>query len=310
MKVLVLGAAGQVGRELCRHSWPDDARLITMDRFGLDITRRETVFAMVGATRPDVVVNAAAYTAVDRAESEPDTAWTANCIGPGNITAACCEFGVPLIHISTDYVFDGTKSGSYREDDPVSPLGVYGASKEAGERAVREALREHVILRTAWVYSAHGNNFVKTMLRLAGERPLLRVVVDQIGSPTSAADIADAIAQIAQRVTDGNAAWGTYHFAGAGAVTWHGFAEVIFDLASRWRGPPPQVASIMTADYPTAARRPSNSVLDCSRIGVAFGIEPRPWRAALAGVIEELMTVAQDPDPLSPPSPSPLAGRR
>ena len=143
------------------------------------------------------------------------------------------------------------------------------------------ALREHVILRTAWVYSAHGHNFVKTMLRLAGERPVLRVVADQIGSPTSAADIAGAIARIAQCVTNGNAAWGTYHFAGAGAVTWHGFAEAIFDLASRWRGPPPRVEAITTADYPTPARRPANSVLDCSRIGAAFGIEPRPWRAAL-----------------------------
>ena len=148
MKVLVLGAAGQVGRELCRHSWPEDARLVPIDRLGLDITRRETVFAIITDIRPDIVVNTAAYTAVDRAESEPDTAWAANCVGPGNIAAACRKSGIPLIHISTDYVFDGTKSGAYREDDPVNPLGVYGASKEAGERAVRAVLkRAH--------YSAH-----------------------------------------------------------------------------------------------------------------------------------------------------------
>jgi dTDP-4-dehydrorhamnose reductase len=288
MKVLVLGAAGQVGRELRRYPWPANARLTALDRLGLDITSREAVFATIADERPDIVVNAAAYTAVDRAESEPDAAWAANCAGPGNIVAACRESGIPLIHISTDYVFDGTKSGAYREDDPVNPLGVYGKSKEGGERAVREVLREHIILRTAWVYSAHGNNFVKTMLRLARERPVLRVVADQIGSPTSAADLAGAIALIAQRVRNGNAAWGTYHFTGTGAVTWHDFAEAIFDLTSRWQGPPPRVEAITTADYPTPARRPSNSVLDCSHIAAAFGIEPRPWRAALAEVIEEL----------------------
>jgi dTDP-4-dehydrorhamnose reductase len=292
MKVLVLGAGGQVGRELRRYSWSAETRLVAFDRFCLDITLREAVFATIANERPDIVVNAAAYTAVDRAESEPDAAWAANCAGPANIAASCRESGIPLIHISTDYAFDGTKSGPYREDDPVNPLGVYGASKEAGERTVREALREHVILRTAWVYSMHGHNFVKTMLRLAEERPVLRVVADQTGSPTGAADIADAIARIAQHVRDGDAAWGTYHFVGAGAVTWHGFAEAIFDLASRWRGSPPRVDPITTADYPTPARRPANSVLDCSRIAAAFGIEPRPWRAALAEVIEELYAAA------------------
>src|SRR3954453_9780915 len=308
MKVLVLGAGGQVGRELCRYSWPEDTRLVAIDHAGLDITSREAVFAVITDIRPDIVVNAAAYTAVDRAESEPEAAWAANCIGPGNIAAACRKSGISLIHISTDYVFDGTKSGAYREDDPVNPLGVYGASKEAGECAVRAVLSEHIILRTAWVYSEHGHNFVKTMLHLARERPVLRVVRDQIGSPTSAADIAGAITQLAQCITNGNAAWGTYHFAGAGAVTWHGFAEAIFDLASCWRGPPPRVESITTADYPTPARRPGNSVLDCSRINAAFGMQPRPWRAALAEVIEELMAVAQDPDRLPPRSSLPLAG--
>ena len=159
---------------------------------------------------------------------------------------------------------------------------------------MRETLREHVILRTAWIYSAHGHNFVKTMLRLAAERPVLRVVADQTGAPTSAADIAGAIAGIAQHLIAGNGAissdapWGTYHFTGAGAVTWHGFAEAIFELAARWRGPPPRVEAIATADYPTPARRPANSVLDCTRIASAFGIEPRPWRAALSEVIAEL----------------------
>jgi dTDP-4-dehydrorhamnose reductase len=297
MKVLVLGAGGQVGHELRRHSWPADTSLLAFDRCGLDIMRREAICPTLARERPDIVINAAAYTAVDRAESEPDAAWAANCAGPGHIAAACRDAGIPLIHLSTDYVFDGTKSGPYREDDPVNPLGVYGASKEAGERSVREALHEHVILRTAWVYSAHGHNFVKTMLGLAmglqptglsrGERPVLRVVADQTGSPTSAADIAGAIALIAQHIGDGKTSWGTYHFTSAGAVTWHGFAEAIFDLASRWRGPPPRVEAITTADFPTPARRPANSVLDCSRIAAVFGIEPRPWRAVLAEIVEE-----------------------
>src|SRR5947208_6432633 len=232
MKLLVLGAGGQVGRELCRRAWPAGYRLATFDRSDVDITREDSIAAAMQRERPDMVINAAAYTAVDRAETEPDAAWAANCTGPAQLAATCREAAVPLIHISTDYVFDGSKAGPYREDDPVNPLGVYGRCKEAGDRAIREALAEHVILRTAWVYSAHGHNFVKTMLRLAGERPVLRVVADQTGAPTGAADLAAAIARIAQRVVAGNAGrdvdcWGTYHFTGAGAVTWHGFAEAI-----------------------------------------------------------------------------------
>ena len=288
MKLLVLGAGGQVGRELCRRQWPAGYRLAGFDRADVDITQEGSIAAAMQRERPGLVINAAAYTAVDRAESEPDAAWAANCAGAGYLAAACREAAIPLVHISTDYVFDGEKAGPYREDDPVNPLGVYGRSKEAGDRALREALAEHVILRTAWVYSAHGHNFVKTMLRLAAERPVLRVVADQTGSPTSAADIAAAIATVVQRIAVGQGQWGTFNFTGAGAVTWHGFGETIFDLAEPWRGPPPRVEAITTTDYPTPARRPANSVLDCSRIGEAFGITPRPWRAALAEVIQEL----------------------
>jgi dTDP-4-dehydrorhamnose reductase len=288
MKLLMLGAGGQVGRELCRREWPASYRLAAFDRGDVDIIREESIAAAMQRERPDIVVNAAAYTAVDRAESEPDAAWAANCAGPALLADACRRAAIPLIHISTDYVFDGSKPGPYREDDPVNPLGVYGRSKEAGDRALREALVEHVILRTAWVYSAHGHNFVKTMLRLAAERPVLRVVADQTGSPTSAADIAAAIAQVVRRIAAGQGQWGTFNFTGAGAVTWHGFAETIFDLAEPWRGPPPRVEAITTTDYPTPARRPANSVLDCGRIGEAFGITPRPWREALAEVIQEL----------------------
>jgi dTDP-4-dehydrorhamnose reductase len=288
MKLLLLGAGGQVGRELCRRDWPTGYRLAAFDRADVDITRADSIAAAMRGESPDLVINAAAYTAVDRAESEPDAAWAANCTGAGYLAAACREAAIPLVHISTDYVFDGGKTGPYREDDPVNPPGVYGRSKEAGDRAIREALAEHVILRTAWVYSAHGHNFVKTMLRLAGERSVLRVVADQTGSPTSAAGIAAAIATVVRQIAAGQGQWGTYHFTGAGTVTWHGFAEAIFELAAPWRGPPPKVEAITTADYPTPARRPVNSVLDCRRIGEVFGIVPRPWREALAEVIREL----------------------
>ena len=288
MKLLVVGAGGQVGHELCRFAWPAGSRLAAFGHDGVDITSRTAVAAAVAREQPDIVINAAAYTAVDRAESETDKAWAGNCTGPLNLAAVCGDAGIPLIHLSTDYVFDGGKEGAYREDDAVKPLGAYGQSKEAGERAVRGLLPQHVILRTAWVYSAHGHNFVKTMLRLAEGRPVLRVVADQVGSPTSAADIAAAIATVVRQIEAGKGCWGTYNFAGAGAVSWHGFAEAIFELATPWRGPPPRVEPITTAQYPTPARRPANSVLDCRRIAEAFGIVPRPWRDALAEVIGEI----------------------
>jgi dTDP-4-dehydrorhamnose reductase len=278
MKLLVLGAGGQVGHELCRIRWPARYAVAAYDHSSLDIAEREQVLAAVARNRPDIVVNAAAYTAVDRAESEPDVAWAVNAAGPANLAAACRDAAIPLVHISTDYVFDGSKLGPYREDDPVAPLGAYGAGKEAGERAV--------------VYAAHGRNFVRTMLRLAAERPVLRVVVDQIGSPTGATEIAAALAAIVARIAGGGTEWGTYHFAGVGAVSWHGFAEAIFELAAQHgafgRGPPPRVEAIATADYPTPARRPHNSVLDCRKIGAAYGIVPRPWRDALADAIREI----------------------
>src|SRR4051812_3256972 len=291
MKLVVLGAAGQVGRELSRLAWPAGTHLTTLDRAEIDIADHKAVCAAVAGERPEIVINAAAYTAVDRAESEPEAAWAANSTGPANLAMACRDAAIPLIHLSTDYVFDGSKRGPYREDDPVRPLGVYGKSKDAGDRAVQEALPEHVILRTAWVYSAHGHNFVKTMLRLAAERPVLRVVADQTGSPTAAADIAAAIGEIVQQIRAGNTKWGTYHFAGAGAVSWHGFAEAIFEEAAPWRGPPPRIEPIATAEYPIPARRPANSVLDCTRIGSVFGIAPRPWRAALADVLACLFSL-------------------
>jgi dTDP-4-dehydrorhamnose reductase len=297
MKLLVLGSGGQVGFELCRARLPAGFAIVPLDRAGLDITDRAAVFAAVARERPGLVVNAAAYTAVDRAESEPEAAFVANAAAPGHIAAACAAAGVPLIHLSTDYVFDGARPGPYREDDPINPLGVYGRSKADGEGAVRAALAEHVIVRTAWVYGAHGHNFVMTILRLAGERPALRVVADQRGAPTAAADIAAAIVWIASRISAAQPRWGTFHFAGAGETTWHGFAEAIVALAAPHTGKSPPIEPIATADYPTPARRPANSMLDCSRIAAAYGIVPRPWREALAEIVAELFADRAKPLP-------------
>ena len=288
MKILVFGPGGQVGREVCRAAWPPRYAILPLDRRAVDITDSAGVDAILARETPDLAINLAAYTAVDRAETEADTAWAVNCAGAAHIAAACSERATPLIHLSTDYVFDGRKAGPYLEQDAVNPLGVYGRSKEAGERAVRAAVGQHVILRTAWVYGAFGANFVKTVLRLAAEQSVLRIVADQRGCPTAAADIADALIVIAGYIEKGEAQWGTYHFAGDEAVSWHGFADAIVDLATPRLATPPRVEPITTEQYPTSARRPMNSVLDCSKITETFGISPSPWRRSLATVIEEL----------------------
>jgi dTDP-4-dehydrorhamnose reductase len=288
----VFGAGGQIGREICRAGWPAPFKLIPLDRNAADITKAAAVSAVIARERPDLVINLAAYTAVDRAESEPEAAWAVNCVGAAHIAAVCGEDGTPLVHLSTDYVFDGRKSGPYDEEDAVNPLSVYGRSKEAGERAVRAAASRHIILRTAWVYGAYGSNFVKTMLRLGAERPILRVVADQRGCPTAAADIAAALIAVARQNGRGGAEWGTFHFASAGSTSWHGFAEEIFASAqalSAWpSGSGPRVEPITTDQYPTAAKRPMNSVLDCRKIAV-FGITPPPWQSSLPAVVRELV---------------------
>ena len=289
MKILVFGASGQIGREVCRAAWPPRYAILPLDRKAVDITKSAAVSAMLARETPDLVINLAAYTAVDRAESEPEVAWAANCAAAAHIAGACDESATPLVHLSTDYVFDGRKTGPYREEDAVGPLGVYGRSKEAGERAVRAAVARHMILRTAWVFGAYGANFVKTMLRLAAERPVLRVVADQRGCPTAAADMAAALMVIAGHIERGKAKWGTYHFVGAGAASWHSFAQAIFDQAAPQLAACPQVEPITTEQYPTPARRPMNSVLDCRKIEEVFGISSPPWRTALATVIRELL---------------------
>jgi dTDP-4-dehydrorhamnose reductase len=297
MKVLVLGTSGQVGTETMQAAWPTGTVLVGLARPDFDMAVPGTIDAAVAAHAPDLVVNATAYTAVDKAESERDAAFAINRDGPARLAARCAERGAALIHISTDYVFDGTKPTPYREDDPVCPISVYGESKEAGEAGVRAANPRHVILRTSWVYAAHGANFVKTMLRLGREREELGVVADQAGAPTAAADIAAAIVSIAQRIAGSgdDIPWGTYHFTGAGATTWHGFADRIFQRLEQAEGRRPRLRAIATRDYPTPARRPANSRLDCTRIGTAFDLMAPAWEDSLDRVLDRLLNPAAQP---------------
>nr|WP_255682000.1 dTDP-4-dehydrorhamnose reductase [Luteimonas sp. BDR2-5] len=293
---MVLGANGQVGQELLRAA-AVLGPVVATTRSGMlpdgsaceqaDFAAPDALPALLDRIQPGVVLNAAAYTAVDRAETDAEAARLANAVAPGVIAAWCAAHGVPLVHYSTDYVFDGTGTRPYREDDPTAPLGVYGATKLAGEAAIRAAGGRHLIFRTAWVYAAHGRNFLHTMLCLAAERDELRVVADQVGTPTPAALIADATVQ-ALRAGDGLS--GTWHLTAEGETSWHGFAEAIFARAvdARLLAQAPVVVPIATADYPTPARRPAYSCLDTARLRGDFGIVLPTWQAGLDGVIAAL----------------------
>ncbi len=289
---LLTGANGQVGWEISRRA--NGIALNALTRADLDIRSRDAVMAAVTAAKPKVVINAGAYTAVDKAESEREAAFAINRDGPAYLAEACAAVGATLIHISTDYVFDGTKRGAYTETDATAPLGVYGASKLAGEAAVRAAVPNHVIVRTAWVHGIHGHNFVKTMLRLARERDTLRVVDDQHGCPTFAGDLAEAIMAIARRVLAGTAPMdghGTFHCVGAGETTWCGFARKIVADAAPHLGKQPAVEAIATAAYPTPAKRPANSVLDCAKLARVYGVKMRPWQDGLAEMLAATLAV-------------------
>ncbi len=233
---------------------------------------------------PHIVINAAAYTAVDKAESEPQLAMAVNAEGAGMLAQACQARGIPLIHVSTDYVFDGTKTSAYREDDAIDPLGIYGQSKAAGEDAVRRLNPQHAIVRTSWVYGPDGSNFLKTMLRLAAERDEIGVVGDQHGAPTHATDLAKALLDMAAQIHSVPAPdrWGTFHLAGGGQTTWHDFAAQIFAHVHAAGGKTPRLKRIATSDYPTPAKRPANSILDQTKIKAAYGIELQDWRVSLA----------------------------
>ncbi len=289
MSILVIGGAGQLATALAGLAGP---AVRQAGRPGLDFDRPDTVRTAFRDAQPALVVNAAAWTAVDAAEAEPDAARRANTDGPALLAALCADAGIPLIHVSTDYVFDGLKGAPYVETDPTSPTGVYGATKLDGERAVLAANPRSVVLRTSWVYSATGKNFVRTML--GAKAPRLRVVADQLGCPTAALDLARAVLDVASLLQAG---WrdeyaGVFHAAGTGWTSWHGLAVATFEEAARHGRPAPPVDAIATADWPTPARRPPDSRLDCSKLSDVFGVTLPAWRPSLAQVVDALLAPA------------------
>jgi len=259
--------------------------LIALTRNDLDITDSDAVYAAVSAAKPDVVINAAAYTAVDDAERNPETAAKVNRDGAAYLATAAASAGAAVIHISTDYVFDGRASRPYLPGDETHPLSVYGETKLAGERRVRECNTNHIIVRTSWVYHHSGSNFLRAMIRRRGEQRELKVVNDQSGGPTSAADLASALLEAANAAARGARTWGTFHFSNAGVTTWYGFAKAIFEEKG---GEIPAITPIATSDFPTAATRPRYSVLDTNSFSDAFGVRPRHWRDALRSAVEHV----------------------
>jgi len=290
MKVLITGANGQLGRELVRLGQRFEFEVHSFSRQQLDITNKNQIEQIFSRISPSLVINAAAYTQVDRAENESDLAYAVNKDGPAYLARYCDDNHLTLIHISTDYVFDGTKGRPYQESDPIAPLGVYGQSKAQGETAIRSILPNHIIVRTSWLYAVYGNNFVKTILKLATEKTTLRVVADQFGSPTSAADLANAVLTIARKISASEKIyWGTYHYCCKGITTWHALAEKIIELAMPYAALRARhVEAITTAEWPTPAKRPPYSVLDCSRLKSRFGIEPEAWQQSLKHTIDRI----------------------
>lgn len=290
MKIAVTGAVGQVVTSLIERGAAAGHDVVAIGRPDLDLADPASVVRALEAAAPDVIVSAAAYTAVDKAETESDLAHAVNGAGAGAVAQAAKALGVPLIHISTDYVFDGTSDRPYVESDPTGPTGVYGASKLAGEQAVLDGHDNSAVLRVAWVYSPFGGNFVKTMLRLAGDRDELGVVGDQVGNPTSALAIADGIIQVATNMVadDSPDLRGTFHMTAPGEASWADFAQAIFAASAARGGPTASVRPIGTADYPTPATRPANSRLDCGRIARVHGVTLPDWRTSLDDVMDRL----------------------
>ena len=291
MKILITGAGGQLGRELINQGQLKGFSVQAPSEDDMDITDLEKIDRCMAFHQPEVVINAAAYTQVDKAESEAALAFAVNTTGSANLARMCAKNKIPLVHISTDYVFDGQKGTSYLETDAISPVGVYGRSKAEGEIEIRSHLKEHIILRTSWLYGIHGHNFAKTMLKLATTKAKIRVVADQYGSPTNAADLAQTILIISDRMPFNNDVdWGTYHYCGQGVISWYNFAEKIVGLARLYADvKTTRIEPIATADYPTRAVRPIYSALDCSRIQKHFGISPKPWQKSLEITIKELL---------------------
>jgi dTDP-4-dehydrorhamnose reductase len=292
-RVLILGANGQLGRELQR-SFSDFGEMIVCGRDTVDFTVDSQLRAAVRTASPDVIVNAVAYTAVDRAESEPDLAMAINGHAPRVLAEEASRVGALLVHYSTDYVFDGSKTEAWLETDPVNPLNAYGATKLAGERAIEDVGGKHLIFRTSWVYGPHGKNFLLTMLRLGKERDQLKIVDDQVGAPTSSLELADATRAVVDNVREGRSgdadSWaGVYHMTCGGSVSWRGFADSIFERAQTLLdGRRPETIPIPSSEYPTPARRPLNSVLSNAKLNAAFAVQLPSWSDALDRVLQEI----------------------
>ena len=292
MRLLITGGNGQVGYCLTKRlSEFDNATVLSPDKEELDITNQDAVKSIVQAFKPTIIINAAAHTAVDRAEEEVELSYAINRDGPKFLAEAAQEVDAAILHISTDYVFEGNKDGEYCENDITNPQGVYGASKLAGEREVARVCEKHIILRTAWVFGETGNNFVKTMLRLGLNKDSLSIVGDQLGGPTYAGDIADALIQIAEQIANGESVdYGVYHYSGLPHVSWFEFADVIFDAAidKGLLDKKPNLTSITTAQYPTPAKRPSNSRMSTKKVNDTFSIEASDWKVAVTKILPYL----------------------
>ena len=293
MRLLITGWQGQLARSLAEAATRrPEITALSIGRPALDLCARPSILRTLADNSPDLIVNTAAYTAVDKAETERDAAFALNRDGAGLLAEAAANRNIPIIHVSTDYVYDGAKPTPYIETDATAPINVYGASKLAGEQVVAAANPRHVILRTAWVHSPFGQNFVKTMLRLAETRPALTVVADQLGNPTYAPHLAEAILDIALRLRGlpvGDPKFGLYHATGAGETSWHGLASAVFERSGALGGPVAQVSPIPSSSYPTPAKRPANSRLDCSRLAHVFGVRLPPWQEGAAACVTRLL---------------------
>lgn len=289
MKLLLTGAKGQVGSEIVKLCALQNISLIPLDHHQCDIADMNVVEKILLKSRPDIVINAAAYTAVDRAETEGQLAMAVNVQGAANLAKICAALAIPLIHISTDYVFDGNNTTPYTEEDIPAPHGIYALTKWQGEQAVRELCKQHIIVRVSWVFGAQGHNFVKTILRLAQERDELKIVADQLGCPTYAGHIAETLIHIAQQITSQSQQWGTYHYCDHPVISWHGFAEKIVQNASKLMPVrATKVIPILTAEYPTPVKRPAYSVLNCQKIEKIFGVKQRSWVIGLEKMLQEV----------------------
>jgi len=291
MKLLIIGSKGQLGSELVRECKRNDFSFMALDLPEFNITDPSQVEKTLADFKPSIVINASAYTNVDKAETEPEIAFSVNSDGPANLAVSCGKNRISIIHISTDYVFYGNKGQPYTESDPVSPLGVYGKSKEEGERKLRSILKHHIILRTSWLYGTFGNNFVKTMLRLGNEKEIIKVVSDQYGCPTCAADLAETVMDISKQIAQSfKITWGTYHYCGHGITTWHKFAKAIFEIASQYHNyKVSSVEAITTDQYPTRTKRPVFSALDCGLIKKHFSINTKPWQGSLEKTLKRIL---------------------